>query len=117
MFRKYDDVWVVVEPFEPPQKCRIIDLKYALDSLGGYVYSTYVLAHNDTEIEMRDEHLYLDKDEADIHWAVCFSQAYENVEKHKIFAVGYDYESVKNHANAILRKYATEKPELLMKYL
>ncbi len=117
MFQRYDNVWAAIKPLEPPVQCKIMDSKLTLDSLGGYVSTVYILLHGDTESEMVLENMYASKSEADIRWAICFMSAYESIDEHQLLTADRDYDSIKAIATDILKKYADESPELLMKYI
>lgn len=117
MCHRYDEVWAVVDPMMPPKKCVVIDVKLVLEKLNGFVQSLYILRYEQDDFEMYGEHIYTNQVEAEIHWAICFQQAYQAALDNPIILTMHDYEEPYKQAVELLTRYNEEFPEILLKYI
>lgn len=101
----------------PPKPCVVIDIKMTLDTLGGIIQSLYILRYGREDFEMYGNHIYNTQVEAEVHWAICFQQAYEAALENPVLLHTHDYEDPYNRSIDILARYNDECPEILLKYI
>ena len=111
-----DVVWSFISPLEPPKKCKVLDIQTIINNVGNS-QKVYILRHKKHDFDMKPHYVFSNKIEAEIHWAICFQQAYENTVNNLKMLDSHDYDKSKLLADRILRRYSDTYPELLVKYL
>lgn len=77
-----DYVWAVVDPFEPPKKCKVLDIILPT-AYSNTTNTTYILRYKSTDFEVYHLYVYSEKTQAEICWAMEFKSVFDHISKHQ----------------------------------
>lgn len=109
-------VWAVVDPFEPPKKCKILDIILPT-AYSNTTNTTYILRYESTDFEVYHLYVYSEQTQAEICWAMEFKSVFDHISKHPKIYDPTEYIKGNKLSTEILEKYARNLPHLLIKHI
>lgn len=116
MFQIGDTAWAIINHFDRPKKVEIINVYAAINNSSGII-KEYGVQYKQREFTVRNVDIYPTQIDADIYWAICIQQDYDQTLQHPDFYLTDDYERANLIATKILSEYADTVPHILLKYL
>lgn len=97
--------------FDTPKKTKILNIISTRASL------KYLVQYKYREFEVRNEDVYPNKIDAEIHWAIFVMQEYDKTLEINDFFITDEFEIANFKALKLLNKYSLDSPDILLKYL